>query len=88
LLRDAPYEDYERRRFPEELAERTAEFKVFLGVQADTAGVDPSLLDIVAEPLAAKALRTAQMTDSRDWRSLLIAYASIGSRDVREALEQ
>jgi hypothetical protein len=66
-----PYEEYERRFFPFESAERWAEFKLFLAYETDEAGEDATGLSRAAEPLAAKAFRSAQMTDFRDWRSLL-----------------
>jgi len=88
LLVDAPYEEYERQQFPEELAERSAEFKLFLAFQADNLGVEPSALADVAETLASKAFRSAHMVDSRDWRSLLAAYGTIKPGDIRQALEQ
>jgi tetratricopeptide (TPR) repeat protein len=87
LLADAPYEEYERYMFPEAIAERSAEFKLFLAVRADSLGVEPSALGGVAEVLAAKAFRAAQMRDFRDWRSLLAAYASVTTGDLKQALE-
>lgn len=84
---DAPYEEYEH-MFPAEIAERSAEFKLFLVFQADRLGVEPPVLANVAEVLAAKAFRAAQMADFRDWRSLLAAYASITPDDLKRALEQ
>lgn len=74
--------------FPAEIAERSAQFKLYLVVLADSAGVEPPALVNVAEPLAAKAFHHAKMTDSRDWRSLMGAFASIASSDLREALQQ
>ena len=74
--------------FPDEIAERSAEFKLFLVLQADALGVQPPVLAGVAEPLAAKAFRGAKMADFRDWRSLQAAYASISANDLRQALEQ
>ena len=68
--------------------ERMAEFKIFLAFQADGMGLAPAALDRVAEPLAAKAFRNAKMTDFKDWRSLMAGYASITTRDVKQALEQ
>jgi tetratricopeptide (TPR) repeat protein len=88
LRMDAPYEEYERRMLPVELAERAAQFKLFLVYRADGGGVDPSSLSGVAEALAARAFRGAQMSNFRDWRSLLAAYSSVSSADVKEALKQ
>jgi len=88
LVADAPYEEYERKVFPDELAERSAEFKLFLAFQADSLGVEPSALSDVAETLASKAFGGSQMMDSRDWRSLLAGFASIKPKNIKEALEQ
>lgn len=88
LFTDAPYEEYERQLLPDEIAERSAEFKLFLSFIADSASVQPSSLGGVAETLAAKAFRAAQMNSPNDWRSLLAAYASVTPDDLRKALEQ
>lgn len=88
LVPDAPYEEYESQVFPYELAERTADFKLFLALQADSLGVEPSALADVAETLASKAFRSTQMMDSKDWRSLLAGFASIKPKDIKQALEQ
>jgi hypothetical protein len=88
LLSDAPYEEYERHMMPVDIAERMAEFKLFLAIQADSMGLPPAALDKLAEPLAAKAFRNAKMTDYKDWRSLMAGYASITTKDLKQALEQ
>ena len=85
---DAPYEEYERRIFPQELAERSAEFKLFLAFQADRLGVEPSALADVAETLASKVFRNTQMMDSKDWRSLMTGFGTILPKDIKQALEQ
>jgi len=69
-------------------AERWAEFKIFLAFQADLAGEDALELSRVAEPLAAKAFRSAQSTDFRDWRAFVAAYATVSTTDIRKALQQ
>ena len=88
LVADAPYEEYELRLFPEELAERSAEFKLFLAFEADNLGVEPSALSDIAETLASRAFRSVQMMDPKDWRSLLAGFASIMPKDIKQALEQ
>jgi hypothetical protein len=88
LLADAPYEEYEQHLFPTEIAERAAEFKLFLAFRADSVGVEPGELARVAEPLAAKAFRSAELTDAHDWRSLLAAFAAVTADDLKQALEQ
>jgi len=86
LMADTPYEEYERQLLPEEIAERSAEFKLFLVTLADSAGVEPSALADVAEPLALKAFLGAQMANLNDWRSLLAAYAAVTTDDLTQAL--
>ncbi len=81
LLFDAPYEEYER-HLPAEMGERSAEFKLFLAFQGDHLGLKPEALEDVSEKLAIKAVRSAQMTDYRDWRSLINAYATVRLGDV------
>jgi hypothetical protein len=88
LQPNAPYEEYERHFFPDAIAERFAEFKLFLVLQADALGVPPPVLGEVAETLAAKAFRGAKMADYKDWRSLQAAYASVTANDLKQALEQ
>jgi tetratricopeptide (TPR) repeat protein len=88
LFTDAPYEEYERQLLPYEIAERSAEFKLYLSFVADSAGVPPSSLANVAETLAAKAFRDAKMNSPSDWRSLLAAYATVTPDDLRKALQQ
>jgi len=88
LVSDAPYEEYERLLVPTYMAERTAEFKLFLAYRAYNLGVQPADLPLVAERLAAKAFSASQMVDYHDWRSLLNAYALITSNDLKNALEQ
>jgi predicted Zn-dependent protease len=88
LIADAPYEEYERQEMPYELAERSAEFKLFLAFQADSLGLSPSALANIAEPLALRAFRSAHMSDGKDWRALLAAYAAIQTDDLKQALEQ
>jgi hypothetical protein len=83
-----PYEHYENHLFPVDMAERTAEFKVYLAYAADGIGVDPSSLGIIAEPLAAETLGRVQMTDLNDWRSLTVAFAEIGPNAVQSAFEK
>jgi hypothetical protein len=87
LSADAPYEEYARHLMEEDLAERTADFNLYLARRADNLGVEPAALGRVAEKLAAKAFAASQLTDYHDWRSLFAAYNSITTNDVRQALQ-
>src|SRR5260370_4129702 len=50
LLQDAPYDEYQRHMVPSELADRVAEFKLYLVYLADGLGVQHSALSRVAAP--------------------------------------
>jgi prophage maintenance system killer protein len=68
------------------MAERTAEFKLFLVFQGDRLGLQPEALEQMSETLAVQAVHKAQMTDYRDWRSLLSAYGSIDTADLARVI--
>ena len=88
-LRPAPpYEEYEKDLFPTRLAERTAEFKLYLARYADRAGMPVAELGEVAEPAARAILKKMQLTDLHDWRSALAAFAGLNDRIVEEALSK
>lgn len=87
LQPNAPYEEYEHHLMLDDVAQRSAEFKIFLALQADKLGVQPSTLARVAESLAAVAFREVQMSDYHDWRSLLAGYSSVSTYDLARALE-
>lgn len=83
---DAPYEYFEGNIRSEAIAERTAEFNLYLAFQADSSGIAPERLVDVAEALAVKALKRVQMSDSQDWQRLLKGFASITPADLGQAL--
>ncbi len=84
---DSPYEEYER-RMPDDIAQRAADLKLFLAYRADSLGVAPPEVGEIAERIAAKAFESSQITDYRDWRSLLAAYSTIENKQILQALEQ
>jgi hypothetical protein len=86
-LRSAmPYEEYEKDMIPFKLAERSAEFKLYLARYADTAGVSASDLAAVAEPAVRTILRHMQLSDAHDWRSVLEGYAHFDAKAWAEAM--
>ena len=87
LLESAPYERFERRMLPTDIAERSAEFKMQLVLAADQAGIPPAALGAVAEPLLRDALSKAEMSGLDDWRSLLDSWASLDAKVVEEKFE-
>jgi hypothetical protein len=84
---DSPYEEYER-RMPDDIAQRSADLKLFLAYRADSLGVAPPEVGEIAERIAEKAFQSSQITDYRDWRSLLAAYSTIENKQILQALEQ
>jgi len=86
VLADRPYEAYES-RMPEELAERSADLKLYLAYRADSLGVAPVDLGRVAEPLARSVFKSTQMTDYKDWRSLLASYSAVENKKIVEILQ-
>ncbi len=86
-LRTAPpYEDLEKEILPGKVAERSAEFKLYLAQVADHAGIPASALGFLAEPAARFVLKRLQLTDIYDWRSTLEAYASLDTNILQEVL--
>ena len=86
-LRSAPpYEEYEKELLPARLAERSAEFKLYLAKYADQEGIPAAALGALAEPAARGILKKLQMSDIRDWRSLLSAYAALDSKAIEGGL--
>jgi hypothetical protein len=83
-LRDAmPYEEYEKDPF--KLAERSAEFKLYLARYADAAGLSASALGPVAENAARAILKQLQLSDIYDWRSVLASYSGFDGKGWEEA---
>lgn len=74
LVRFAPYEEYEQHLFPEEIAERTAEFKIYLADLLDRMGLPASGMGALAEPVMRLAFENVKMSDAKDWASVLRAF--------------
>jgi hypothetical protein len=86
LARLAPYEEYERVMMPNAMAERVSEFKLYLMEYAGEAGIPAAALGAIAEPAAVEVLRKMQMSDTKDWRAVALAYSIVGEPHVRAAL--
>jgi len=82
----APYETFESQQFPNPIAERSAEFKLYLARFADIAGIPAQALGAIAEPAARSIFERMHLSDTHDWRSVLAAYASLDSKTVEEVL--
>ena len=83
-----PYEEFENDLITWRLAERSAEFKLYLARYADAAGIPASALEAVAEPAARAILKKLRMSDPRDWRSVLAAYQSLDDKTIQEVLRR
>jgi hypothetical protein len=83
-----PYEEYEKDLVAERLAERSAEFKLYLARYADAAGIPAAALEAVAEPAARAILKKLHMSDPHDWRSVLAAYQSLDDKTIQEVVER
>ena len=84
----APYEEYERYMIPDKLAERTAEFKLYLAVSADSMGVPAAALGLIAETLARQILGAAKMSDLRDWSAVPAAMGRLNDSMLKAALDK
>lgn len=86
LLRLAPYEEYERYLKPDKMAERVAEFKLYLAEYMDRAGIPAAAFGVLAEPVAEIVFKKVEMNDMHDWRSVLAAFREMGDEVLEEAL--
>lgn len=81
-----PYEEYEKDMSDARLAERSAEFKLYLARYADAAGIRASSLGAVAETVARGLLKKMQLSDFHDWRSVLASFSGIDGKLMQEAM--
>jgi hypothetical protein len=81
-----PYEVYERRLFPAEVAERTAEMKLYLSALLDKMGLPASALPALAEPATRIAFRSMHMSDDHDWAQALSVFRAMDEKTVEAAL--
>ncbi len=82
----APYEDTAAERFPIYLAERVAEFKVYLVRLFAEQALPAAALPTVAEAAARAVLGDIQMTNYRDWSAVLDAYEEFDSARLQEVI--
>jgi hypothetical protein len=80
-----PFEEFEHQT-PAAMAQRIAEFKLYLAEYLDRRGYPAETIGIVAEPLLRRMLGNLAMTDPRDWRSVLANYAKISDDAIEESL--
>jgi hypothetical protein len=84
----APYEEYARYMLPDKLAERAAEFKLYLAVSADSLGVPAAALGLIAEALARQILGAAKMSDLRDWSAIPAAMERLNGPMLKAVLDK
>jgi hypothetical protein len=77
-----PYEEFERYMFPNRLAERVSEFKLYLAEYFERAGIPPAFLPVIAEPAARRVLSGMKMADFRDWPAVLAAFKTISDEMI------
>jgi len=87
LVTFAPYEEYEKRMFPVDLSERTAEMKIYLSALMDKLGLPAAALQTIAEPAARLVFRSMRMSDNHDWPKALAAFDAMDERTIAAALE-
>jgi hypothetical protein len=87
LVALAPYEEYEHHLFPGEMAERTADLKIYLGAALDRAALPAAAMPAIADEVAKRAFGAMRMADERDWASALKAFASIDEKTIGAAIE-
>jgi tetratricopeptide (TPR) repeat protein len=87
LTQLAPYEEYERHFFPVEIAERSAEMKLYLSELLDRLGLPAAAMGALSEPVAKLVFRSMQMSDDHDWASVLAAFRSVNEKTLDTVLE-
>jgi len=86
LVELPPYEDTATEPFPDYLGERLAEFKLYLAYLFAREGLAPEGLPALAETAARDVLGDLQMSDYRDWPTVIAAYAAFDLGRLQEAL--
>ncbi|MCC6589905.1 MAG: hypothetical protein IT168_24645 [Bryobacterales bacterium] len=86
LLELPPYEDTAAGRYPDYLAERLAEFTLYLARVAAQEALPPEVLPAVAESAARAVLAEMRMADVRDWPGALAAYRAFDGERLKDAL--
>ena len=86
LVALAPYEGFERHLFLTDVAERTAEMKLYLAESLDRMALPATLLPAIAEPVARRVFAGARASDDRDWTAVIRAFQAIGDSEIGGAL--
>jgi hypothetical protein len=82
-----PYEDCALSVFMVPLAQRTAEFSIYLADYLSSVPVPAAAMSMVAEPLARRTLQSVKMAGAKDWISILRAYSRLDKDSLKAVLE-
>jgi tetratricopeptide (TPR) repeat protein len=88
LASAVPYEEYEKLLIPYKLAQRAAEFKLYLAEFAGRTGIPPAALDAIGQAMAMQAVRRIKMADAHDWRGALLAFGGLDEAAAAAALPE
>ncbi|MGD0046294.1 MAG: tetratricopeptide repeat protein [Bryobacteraceae bacterium] len=88
LAAAGPYEEYEKLLLPYKLAQRSAEFKLYVADFAGRTGIPPAALNALGQPIALQAVKRMKMADMYDWRGALLAFANLDEAAVAAALPE
>jgi hypothetical protein len=87
LVELAPYEDSATILFPDYLAERVAEFKLYLACLFADEALPAGALSAVAEAAAREVLSDIQMTNQYDWPAVIAAYGDFDAARLRDVMD-
>jgi len=87
LVELAPYEDSATILFPDYLAERVAEFKLYLACLFADEALPAGALSAFAEAAAREVLSDIQMTNQYDWPAVISAYSDFDAARLRDVME-
>jgi tetratricopeptide (TPR) repeat protein len=86
LVELAPYEDSATELFPAYMAERLAEFKLYLACLFADQALPAGALSAVAEAAAREVLSDIQMTNLHDWQAVISAYSDFDAARLRDLM--
>ena len=87
LVELAPYEDSANVLFADYVAERVAEFNVYLACLFADQALPAGALSAVAEAAAREVLSDIQMTNPYDWQAVISAYGDFDAARLREVMD-
>ena len=88
LRRYEPYEEYQRYAFPDRLAGRLAELKLYLAWLADESAWPPGALAALSSPVADALLSKVAMRDMWDWDGALDSFRGLKAENLEPLLNR